>query len=220
MTDQEKRSAIKRLNERYTDIVREWGKDSYFAKKYKRTLEAVFGKDAFVPSKTDNKKKTEKEKVRKGKKATESDLGIQLISRKKSVRDRASDADINDLLKQQTRGQIKQAIKEEAEEESYYRGSDVSAAEVLENIEYMGELEDDNINFYKNAKEAVTRYWDIVGGKGSGNKRPSYTLISEIDRDLKKADQLPAKEAKQLLNNLDRYISKHKVDPIEYFFGE
>lgn len=216
MTEQEKRSAIKRLNERYTDIVREWGKDSYFAKKYKRTLEAVFGKDAFVPSKTDNKKKTD----RKGEKATASDLGIQLISRKKSVRDRASDEDINALLKQQTRGQIKQAIKEEAEEESFYRGSDVSTADVLENIEYLGELEDDNINFYKNAKEAVTRYWDIVGGKGSGNKKPSYTLIAEIDSGLKKAEHLPGKEAKQLLNNLDRYISKHKVDPIQYFFGE
>ena len=45
MTLQEKDSAVKKINERYTDICREFGKDSIQARDYLNAMRLTFGEE-------------------------------------------------------------------------------------------------------------------------------------------------------------------------------
>lgn len=169
MNLQEKDSAVKKINERYTDIARKFGKDSGIAKDYLHSIELVFGKENLHTA-----KKREAKTAKKRKTETAGSMGLALITRNKSILENISDFDIDSLLRHHTAGEIMRDAKQEAKEESRISGQTVTVDDVLEAMDFINELESDDS---KELYEAFRLYWDTVG---AGNPRPSYMLLKDI----------------------------------------
>lgn len=216
MTDEEKRSAIKKLNERYTDIARAFGPQSAITKEYETALRTVFGSDALHPAKTSSvnlrgRTKAKKAKDIKVKKQTAASMGLSLVSRDRKTLDRVNDKELEAMLRKQTAGQIKRDVKEEARKESEESGVDVTPEDVLEAMDYVYEImADDNPEFY----EACKFYWENIGGKGQ--QRPSYTLLQDIMEGIKKADSVyqsgQKEEAHEIEAQLREKVKLRKID--------
>ena len=101
MTDEEKRSAIKRLNERLTDIARSFGADSPIYKEFLNKIKAAVGPDNMHrPPKKDHK----------GKKQTAGDLGIEVITRGKATYQQLDEDAISALLSHHTAGELRPSL--------------------------------------------------------------------------------------------------------------
>lgn len=167
MTEQQKDSAIKKINERYTDICRQFGKDSGIARDYRNSMELAVGEEnlhkAAARSSSGSKRRE-----------SAADMGIDLISRNKSVLASVSDDDLNALLSKHTAGDIKKAAKEEAKREEEETGDRISYKDVLEAMDFVYEVEEDDPDemYY-----AIEEYWNTVG---AGNPKPTYTTLCDI----------------------------------------
>lgn len=242
MTNQEKRTAIKRLNERYTEMARKFGPDSVIVRRFEKDLRAVFGADAMHKAKPQvklNAKKASKTSVSlKGKtrakktkdvkikepKLTASEMGLSLITRSPEVLGRVSDQELNALLKKETAGRIQRDLEKEARFESDLSGTEVTVKDLVSAMDYISELDDNDPEFY----EAVKFYWDEIApghtkGKKTGKPRPSYKLTKDLLDGKKEAkDQRAAKNDQRADNIEDQLrflIRKHDEDynPFEVF---
>lgn len=174
MTNTEKASAIKRLNERLTDMARTFGVDSSIYKEYLNSIRLTVGADNMhIPAKTPPKP---------GKKLTAANMGVPLITRGKDTYSALDDEKIEALLSHHTAGEVKREIKEEARRESEESGEVITPEEMLQTWENVY----DTINeapdeFY----DAVTMYWYYAG---RGASKPTYQLINDIIEGQDKAD--------------------------------
>lgn len=134
MTDEQKVSAIKRINERRAQMRRDFGEDSSLYRNYDYAIYLAIPDDALLPSGN----------ISHGKKA------LDLIDEK----------DLESLLRKETAGDIKKRAREEAKRESEETGENVTWQEVLDAQEVVYEVMDDD---YSEFYEAVKLYWGEVG---------------------------------------------------------
>ena len=147
--DPHKASVIKRLNERQAEIRRQFGEDSSIYRDYHNTLLVTFGPENINESGN--------------------------VKRGPATYDILTDSVMSALLRHQTAGQIKAAARREAKEQSELTGETITMEDVIAARESVDEIiEEKPDDFY----EAVTFYWDSVGGKG--HPRPTYTQIDDI----------------------------------------
>jgi len=147
--DPYKASVIKRLNERQAEIRRQFKEDSSIYKEYHNMLLVTFGPENI----------NESGNIKRGP-ATYNILTDNVMSA---------------LLRHQTAGQIKASARREAEEQSRLTGETITMQDVISARESVDEIIEEKPDaFY----EAVTFYWDSVGGKG--HPRPTYTQIDDI----------------------------------------
>ena len=216
MTLAQKDSAVKKLNERYTEIARKFGKNSGVAKEFQNALALVFGEDSLHSAKG---RKTSGTKRRQ----SAADMGLKLVSRDKSVLNNVSSEDIDALLSHHTAGEIRRAAKPEAKTETMERRKEdphapaVTERDVLEAMDYVYDLmQDDDETLY----EAYQLYWGAVGKGGS---KPTYTVLADIVRDLKAADRAYKDEDKERGQAIDNRIKErlsrlNKFDSEEAYF--
>ena len=191
---------VKRLNERYTQIARDFGANSGIAKNYQKKLEAVFGTDNMHRAKARKSSGTKR-------RASAADMGLMLVDRNADTRNISQD-DLDALLSMHTSGEIKRTAREQAKRESEYSksmgGGPVSVDEVLAAMDYVYELDqkDDN-DLY----EAYKMYWESVGGAHTGAHRPDYTLIADLAKAIKAQNVAVKDKNKVEAVRLDNYIN-------------
>lgn len=134
MTDEQKVSAIKRINERRAQMKRDFGEDSSLYRNYDYAIYLAIPDDALLPSGN--------------------------ISHGKKALDLINEQDLEKLLRKETAGDIKKRAREEAKRESEETGEAVNWKDIIDAQEVVYEvMEDDYSEFY----EAVKLYWDEVG---------------------------------------------------------
>lgn len=134
MTYEEKRSAIKRINERKAQIKRDFGEDSSLYRDYANAVYLAIPDDALLPSGN--------------------------ISHGQKALDLIDDKVLQHLLRKETAGDIKRRAKAEAKRESEETGETVTWQEIIEAQEVVYQtMEDDYSDFYK----AVEMYWGEIG---------------------------------------------------------
>lgn len=134
MTDEQKVSAIKRINERKAQIKRDFGEDSSIYRQYDNAVYLAIPDDALLPSGN--------------------------ISHSKKAIDLINEKDLNALLRRDTSGDIKRKAKAIAKQETEETGKDTTWQEVILSQEIVYDtLENDYDDFY----EAVESYWKIIG---------------------------------------------------------
>lgn len=134
MTDEQKVSAIKRINERKAQIKRDFGEDSSLYRQFDNAVYLAIPDEALLPSGN--------------------------ISHSKKAIDLINEKDLNALLRRDTSGDIKRKAKAIAKQETEETGKDTTWQEVILSQEIVYEtLENDYDDFY----EAVKRYWKIIG---------------------------------------------------------
>ena len=134
MTDEQKVSAIKRINERRAQMRRDFGEDSSLYRNYDYAIYLAIPDDALLPSGN--------------------------ISHGKKALDLINEQDLEKLLRKDTAGDIKKRAREEAKRESEETGEAVNWKDIIDAQEVVYEvMEDDYSDFY----EAVKLYWKEVG---------------------------------------------------------
>ena len=210
MTDQEKDSAIKKINERYTDICRQFGKNSGIAKDYRNAMELTFGEDNLHRA---SGRKSSGTKRRE----SAADMGIDVVSRNKEVLRNTSEESLKALLSKHTAGEVKKAAKEEAKREQEETGEKVSYQDVLEAMDYVYEVEEDDPDemYY-----AIEEYWNSVG---RGNPKPSYTTLRDIIKAHRAEDKALSNGNQQKADNIRtkmlKKLEKLRQDTQEVYFG-
>lgn len=167
MTKQEKISAIKRLNERLTDMARTFGTDSPIYKEYLNSIKLAVGPENMHTSPRTDPKPGQK-------KLTAANMGVPVITRGPETYEALTDDKIEALLSHHTAGEVKREIREEAKRESEETGEDVTYEDVLETWSNVY----DTINEYPDEfYDAVSLYWYYAG---KGSPRPSYMTLDDI----------------------------------------
>lgn len=190
---------IKRLNERYTQIARDFGVNSAITRNFQKKLEVVFGSDNMHRARS---RKTQGTKRR----ASAADMGLMLVDRKATTLN-VSQEDLDALLSLHTSGEIKKTVKEQAKRESEYSqamgGGSVSYDDVLAAMDYIYDLDQDDDN---DLYEAYKMYWESVGGRGSGAGRPDYTVIADLAKAIKDQNNAITSGNKEEAVRLDQYM--------------
>lgn len=179
MTLQQKDSAVKKINERYTDICRTFGPTSSTANEYLNAMILTFGAENLHTA------AARKSKATKRKTQSAGSMGIKQINRDKDMLKDIPSGDIQALLDRHTAGQIMKTVKEEAKQETEEAGYNVSEDDILTAMEYVNDFTE----VYKDS-DWYKIYWDSVGGKGVGNARPSYMTLTEMILIFKKEQSL------------------------------
>ena len=206
MTEVEKRSAIKRLNERLTDMARTFGPRSPLFKEYLNKIKTVVGPD--------NMHTPPKQEPRPGKKATAGELGIPLITRSKDTYATLDEDSIEALLSHHTAGRIKKEIREEAKRTSRETGETVTPQDVLDAWEEVYDVINEH---YSTFYDAVKMYWDVAG---KGNPRPSYmTLDDIIDAQAEAKHAENESEEQEILSSIKRQISDQVSGAVQRIFS-
>ena len=208
MTKQEKISAVKRLNERLTDMARTFGTNSPIYKEYLNRIQLTVG--------ADNMHTSPRTEAKPGKKLTAANMGVPLITRGAKTYEALTDDKIEALLSHHTAGQVKREIKEEAKRESEETGETVTYEDVLETwsnvYDTINEAPDE---FY----DAVSLYW-FYAGKGS--PKPSYMTLDDIIQTQAAADyesKFGSKETSDLmLTGLTQRVNKAAAKRVERYF--
>jgi len=190
---------IKRLNERYTQIARDFGVNSAITRNFQKKLEIVFGSDNMHRARS---RKTQGTKRR----ASAADMGLMQVDRNATTRN-VSQEDFDALLSLHTSGEIKKTVKEQAKRESEYNqamgGGQVSYDDVLAAMDYIYDLDQDDDN---DLYEAYKMYWESVGGRGSGAGRPDYTVIADLAKAIKDQNNAINSGNKEEAVRLDQYM--------------
>lgn len=174
MTQAQKDSAIKRINERYIQICREFGADSGVAKDYYHTMELVAGSEnmRIIASTTTKKGPKDNPRYETG------ELKIHQIVRNKKALDSMDPEDIQALLNKHTAGQIKKAAKEEAKRQREETGDDsIDYNDVLEDMDYVYDyLDEYGYDSKENdtLKAVLDMYWESAGPLAP---RPTYSQL-------------------------------------------
>lgn len=190
---------IKRLNERYTQIARDFGVNSAITRNFQKKLEVVFGSDNMHRARF---RKTQGTKRR----ASAADMGLMQVDRNATTRN-VSQEDLDALLSLHTSGEIKKTVREQAKRESDYSramgGGPVSYDDVLAAMDYIYDLDQDDDN---DLYEAYKMYWESVGGRGSGAGRPDYTVIADLAKAIKDQNNAINSGNKEEAVRLDQYM--------------
>lgn len=174
MSQAQKDSAIKRINERYIQICREFGADSGVAKDYYHTMELVAGSEnmRIIASTTTKKGPKDNPRYETG------ELKIHQIVRNKKALDSMDPEDIQALLNKHTAGQIKKAAKEEAKRQREETGDDsIDYNDVLEDMDYVYDyLDEYGYDSKENdtLKAVLDMYWESAGPLAP---RPTYSQL-------------------------------------------
>ena len=201
MTREQKNTALKKLNERAVDMARRFGTNSSIYRDYINSLTMIVG--------VDNMHTPKKQKRGKGQKQTAASMGVPQASRSGAVLDKISDEDIEAMLSHKTAGQIVKAAKEEAKRESEETGEPVTAEEVIDAQEYVTTvMNEDGEEFYN----AVSKYWEMMGGAGSGAPKPSYRMLKYIIEQEKAAYEAYKQRDLSEYNNIENKLTKRLTD--------
>lgn len=197
---------IKRLNERYTQIARDFGVKSAITRNFKTKLEAVFGVDNMHLSTKLTKAGNPKRRKGKPRQPSAADLGLRLVDRNAITRS-VSQEDLDVLLSLHTSGEIKKTVKEQAKRESEYSqamgGGPVSYDDVLTAMDYIYKLDQDDDN---DLYEAYKMYWESVGGRGIGAHKPDYIIIADLAKAIKDQNNAIDNKNKDEATRLDQYM--------------
>lgn len=210
MTPEQKDKAVKKINERYTDICRSFGPNSATAQEYFNAMVLAFGPENMHTA------QARQSKAKKRKEQTAGSMKIKLIDRDKKMLEKIHSGDIQALLDRHTAGQIKKTVKQEAKQETEEIGRPVSEQEILDAMEDVNDfqLEHPDSDWYNN-------YWTAVGGKGQGNKRPSYMTLKEMIDLYKKQEELEdagASDPESVWNPFTRRLQKTATTAMSAFF--
>jgi len=190
---------IKRLNERYTQIARDFGVNSAITRNFQKKLEVVFGSDNMHRARS---RKTQGTKRR----VSAADMGLMQVDRNATTRN-VSQEDLDALLSLHTSGEIKKTVREQAKRESDYSramgGGPVSYDDVLAAMDYIYKLDQDDDN---DLYEAYKMYWESVGGRESGAGRPDYTVIADLAKAIKDQNDAIDSGNKEEAVRLDQYM--------------
>lgn len=215
MTPQEKDSAVKKINERYTDICREFGKDSIQARDYLNAMRLTFGEENMHTAAS----RKPKEGTKKRKKQTAASMEIKQINRDKKMLEKVDGGNIQALLEHHTAGQIKESARREAEQESEATGRDVTLDDVLAAMDYVDEYLAENAEQDSEDGPFAT-YWKAVG---KGQPRPSYMTLADIIKSKEDAQQLrdfgDNRTADDIEDALTRRLESQQKDLQEGYFG-
>ena len=215
MTLQEKDSAVKKINERYTDICREFGKDSIQARDYLNAMRLTFGEENMHTAAS----RKPKEGTKKRKKQTAASMEIKQINRDKKMLEKVDGGNIRALLEHHTAGQIKESARREAEQESEATGRDVTLDDVLAAMDYVDEYLSENAEQDSEDGPFAT-YWKTVG---KGQPRPSYMTLADIIKSKEDAQQLrdfgDNRTADDIEDALTRRLESQQKDLQEGYFG-
>lgn len=151
MTLEQKRSAIKRINERRKEIEKKFGKDSYPARHYREKMDVLSGGN-LLPSGN--------------------------ISHGNKALDSMSDEDIEAMLKQETAGEISKKGKKHLERET--GRTDITTEDLARFYEQIKPVQEMLEDLGPDMSDALYK-WRKENGylKGSGNGRMSYSQIEE-----------------------------------------
>ena len=214
MTIQEKDSAVKKINERYTDICREFGKDSIQARDYLNAMRLTFGEENMHTAAS----RKPKEGTKKRKKQTAASMEIKQINRDKKMLEKVDGGNIQALLEHHTAGQIKESARREAEQESEATGRDVTLDDVLAAMDYVDEYLAENAEQDSEDGPFAT-YWKAVG---KGQPRPSYMTLADIIQSKEEQEKLRTsgndREANIIEDNLIRRLEAQQRDLQEGYF--
>ena len=174
MTRAQKDSAIKRINERYIQICREFGADSGVAKDYYHTMELVAGSEnmRIIASTTSKKGPKDNPRYETG------EIKVHQIVRNKKALDSMDPEEIQGLLNKHTAGQIKKAAKEEAKRQREESGDDsIDYNDVLEDMDYVYDYLDEYGYDSKDnemLQSVLNMYWESAGPLAP---RPLYSEL-------------------------------------------
>lgn len=151
MTLEQKRSAIKRINERRKEIEKKFGKDSYPARHYREKMDILSGGN-LLPSGN--------------------------ISHGNKALDAMPDEDIEAMLKQETAGDIVKKGKKHLERET--GRTDITTEDLARFYEQIKPVQEMLEDLGPDMSDALYK-WRKENGylKGSGNGRMSYSQIEE-----------------------------------------
>ena len=172
MTESQKVSAIKRINERLAEMGRQFGKDSGIYQDYKNAILLAIPEETLTRSGT--------------------------ISHGAKALDAIDDQALDDLLAKHTAGQVKKAAREEAKRESEETGEPVSVDEYLEAMDYVYTVINDEPD---EAYEAFETYWSIVGHGGPRPSYTALRDIIETKRRADQEYDLGNKEVADNIEN-------------------
>ena len=214
MTPQEKDSAVKKINERYTDICREFGKDSIQARDYLNAMRLTFGEENMHTASS----RKPKEGTKKRKKQTAASMEIKQINRDKKMLEKVNGGNIQALLEHHTAGQIKESARREAKEESEATGRDVTLDDVLAAMDYVDEYLSENAEQDSEDGPFAT-YWKAVG---KGQPRPSYMTLADIIQSKEEQERLRSsgndREADIIEDKLTKRLESQQKDLKEGYF--
>ena len=177
-------SAVKKINERYIQICREFGPQSGIANDYKNAMELVSGSEnlQIIASTTTKKPPKNNPDYITG------EIKVAQIKRSKKALEKIKQDELNALLHKHTAGQIKKAAQEEAKTETKERGVDVSMSDVINDMDAVYDYLDEHGYDSKDSEKThklFDFYWDSVG---FGAPRPSYTDLKRIITVLEKGN--------------------------------
>ena len=204
MTQAQKDSAIKKINERYIQICREFGPQSGIAKDYANTMELAVGSENLqIISST-----TSKRAPKNNPDYITGEIKVVQIKRAKKVLDSIEDDDIEALLNKHTAGDIKRSAKEEAKRQQQETGEDRDIMDIIEDMdavydffeEYGYDSKDD-----EKVKNVFDTYWGIVG---PGGPRTSYSDLRYIIENLQKRDDLLSWGDTEAAQNVENKLFK------------
>ena len=211
MTQAQKDSAIKRINERYIQICREFGADSGVAKDYYHTMELVAGSEnmRIIASTTTKKGPKDNPRYETG------EIKVHQIVRNKKALDSMDPEEIQALLNKHTAGQIKKAAKEEAKRQREDTGDDsIDYNDVLEDMDYVYDFMDEYGYDSKESealKAVLDMYWESAGPLAP---RPTYSELRMLIQGKKHMMDLEdigdTEYAKNIEDNLRKRIEADK----------
>lgn len=202
-------SAIKKINERYIQICREFGANSGIATDYKNAMELVAGSENLMIISSTTSKKAPKNNPD----YETGEIKVAQIKRNKKTLEALKQDELDALLNKHTAGQIKKAAQEEAKTQSDESGDRITMSEVIDAMDAVYDYLDEN-GYDSKDNEATHAlfdfYWTAVG---PGAPKPSYTDLHRIINVLNKGEKAKASVSNYLTNKYG------KRDVGEYIFG-
>lgn len=212
MTVQQKDTAVKKINERYTDICRVFGPNSNTAQEYFNAMVLAFGAENMHTA------AQRESKAKKRKTQTAGSMGIKLINRDKEMLKDIPSGNIQALLDRHTAGQIMKTVQREAKEESAETGGYVGEDDILSAMDQVNDfiVDHPDSDWYEN-------YWNAVGGKGQGNPRPTYMTLSEmifLYKQEKEREAAGDDNARKVWAGFESHWKSKAKTAIDTFFGD
>lgn len=215
MTQSQLDSAVKRINERYIQICREFGPSSGIARDYLNTMELVAGSENLQIIASTTSKKAPKNNPD----YITDEIKVAQIKRSKATLNELDPDEVQALLDKHTAGQIKRNASEEAKRQKEQTGEDVTVRDILEDMDYVYDFLDefgydskDNEAF----KSMLDLYWSAAG---PGAPRPSWSDLRRLREAQLRSEQLRIDgnevEADNIENKLFKRIEAEKRRDIQ-----
>lgn len=205
MTQAQKDSAIKRINERYIQICREFGADSGVAKDYYHTMELVAGSEnmRIIASTTSKKGPKDNPRYETG------EIKVHQIVRNKKALDSMDPEEIQALLNKHTAGQIKKAAKEEAKRQREDTGDEsIDYNDVLEDMDYVYDFMDEygyDSKESETLKAVLDMYWESAGPLAP---RPTYAQLRFLMQGKQQMEDLKVNGDDEYAKNIEDKLRK------------